>query len=98
MNDLRKLLQQLNSFDLLLVLAYVTARWLRHKLSQLHPANLVLPIATIQILFFVVAVGTATNVIQTLAVGNLLIVAFALLPITVPHSPKVKAHWIRPHE
>lgn len=95
LKELIKNLQQLNNFDLLLILAFTARLWLKHKLTRLHPAHLILPIATLQVLFFIVAVGTATNVIHTLAVGNLSIAALALLPITLPRRPKLKAHWIK---
>ena len=43
-SDLKKYLQQLNNYDLILILVYVTARWLHHKLTRLHPARIALPI------------------------------------------------------
>lgn len=101
LKNLIKELRHLNNYDLLIVLAFTTRRWLRHKLSALHPAHIVLPISALQVFFFIITVGMgkASNLIPTLAVGNLLIVALALIPITLPrrHKP-IKAHWIRPHE
>lgn len=99
LKELIKNLRHLNNYDLLIVLAFVARRWLRHKLATTHPTHIVLPIAICQVIFFIIAVGTSNNIIPTLAVGNLTIVALALIPITIPRRSKpIKAHWLRPHE
>ena len=100
-SELKKLLTQLNSFDLILVLAYVARHWLRYHVSRLHPSQLALPVVLLQVVFFVVAVGTSTRLIYTLALGNMVIVALALIPILLPspsRGDQIKAHWIKPNE
>lgn len=95
-NELLKNLRQLNNPDLALILLFVLARWLRHQLTALHPVRLVIPVVTLQVILFAIAAGVSSNFLYTLALGNLILTALALLPIILPRRPRY--HWIRPHE
>lgn len=88
-DELQKNLRQLNNFDLALTLAFVALRWLRHRSLSLRERvrvrDLALPAAVCQVILFIAA-GSSSNPLVTLAVGNLILTAIVLLPMT--SSPK----------
>ena len=92
-NDPKIDLQSLNKTDLYFILWYLRLRWLRYKAGQLHPRQILIPATLLQILIFILAAYSSQHFISTLAIGNLIVVGIALLPMTLPRA--FKAHWIK---
>lgn len=91
-NELETNLQSLSKTDLHFILWYVRLRWLRHKVSQLQPAQILIPTSIMQIAVFILSAYHAQNFILTASIGNLIVVGLALLPSTFPRP--LKAHWV----
>lgn len=95
-NDLETNLQSLSKTDLYIILWYVRIRWLRHKASLLRPVQLLIPATLLQISAFILAAYHPKNFISIAALGNLIVVALALLPMTFPRP--IKAHWVKAYD
>lgn len=90
---MRKLLSQLSEYDLLIVLWYVRFCWLKNKVRQLTPMQILLPASILQIFSFIYF-ALQDNFLVNMAVGNMLIVGIALIPMTLK-KPKSKIHWVK---
>lgn len=89
-SDPKNLLQQIIDLtqdlpfeDQILVLLYVTKRWLQYTLSNLHPARLLVPVTLSQITLFSLTLYHSDRPLPILAIGNFLIVGIAIFPMTL---------------
>jgi hypothetical protein len=92
-NELETNLQPLSKTDLYIVLWYVRLRWLRYKISLLRPQQIIIPATLLQIVVLILAALHPHNFIFIVSIGSFIVVALALLPMTLPRP--LKAHWIR---
>lgn len=90
--NLQSKLDHLNKVDLLLVSIYVFLLWLRHRAGSLRPRQVFFPAVLAQIITFIYIAFTSSNVIPAFAVGNLAIVAIAMLPSTIQRP---RYHWVK---
>jgi hypothetical protein len=80
-------LQNLSLPDRLLILLYIERLHLRARLRRLRPVHLLIPAALLQMAWFaVVMLHSAPPALHNLVIGNLLIVAAAILPSALPRS------------
>jgi hypothetical protein len=94
--ELEKNLHPLGKHDLYIILLFVFYRWLRYKVARLHPSRLIIPITLAQITLLIVTVLYSTNIFIHFAIGNLTIVAIALIPTAITQKRKA-FHWVK-HE
>lgn len=87
-------LQQLDKADLIRVLWYARFKTVLHKIRQLHPVQIAVPVVVLQIVTFSIFV---TNSVLHLAIANLIIVGIALLPFAL-HKSKPKYHWVKAND
>jgi hypothetical protein len=74
-------LQNLSLLDRYLILFYVLRLHLRTRLHSLRPGHLLIPAAVSQMVLFAwVILHPVEPVLYNLAIGNLLIIAVAILP------------------
>jgi hypothetical protein len=80
-------LQNLSLPDRLLILLYVERLHLRARLRRLRPVHLLIPTALAQMILFAwVLLHPVEPILSNLAIGNLLIIALAILPSALPRS------------
>lgn len=91
--DLKEKLAHLSLADLYIILVYVFLRLIRHKVGSLRPIQILLPAVLLQIIFFVITITTAQNIVSTLAIGNIIIVGIILAPSAIRRP---RYHWVRP--
>jgi len=90
MRQLPDVLSLLSKSDLQRVLIHTRLVWARYKLSLLTPAQLIIPVTFMQIIFFVFSIAVFS--LPLWAIGNLALIALALIPMTMPR--RAKYHWI----
>ena len=92
--ELQTILQRLNKYELTLIIWYVRARWLRHKVGMLHPVHVLFPATILQVIILICATSLREQFITIFAIGNLTVALLAMFPSMIqPRHAKV--HWVR---
>jgi hypothetical protein len=81
-NELLNELLHLNKIDIQFTLWNVRARLAGHKVSQLHPRQMLIPISLVQIaIFFLAGALFPNNFLPTAMIGNLVLVCLTMVPV-----------------
>jgi hypothetical protein len=95
MKRLRKIhekLKDLDKFDQYLVLAYVEMRWLRYRISQLRPRDVVVPTSIAQVIAFALCGLFAEQFLPTVMIWQLVIIGIGIYPMTLKQP---RYHWVK---
>lgn len=78
------------AFIVLLVVLILRAR---NAIPSLRPAQMLVPLTLLQILVFILAASYPPKSLYIFAIGNFIVVWFAMLPSIFPARPH-KVHWV----
>lgn len=94
--QLRQLILNAPEAQIQLVLFIMLVRRSWRAVPHLRPHHIIIPTTLSQIFILILAACFSRNFISTVAIGNLIVVGIALLPMTLPHP--LKAHWVKAHD
>jgi hypothetical protein len=90
---LRELILNASEAQVQLVLFILLVRRAWRAIPHLRPQHLIIPATLLQIIVFIIAACFSQHFISTVAIGNIIVVGIALLPMTFPQP--LKAHWVK---